>query len=88
MVPLPPPTDAAHPGNIPWDPQDLRRLIIRDRADHLGGTDLRLRPNDTDRDQDIQPGLFFQQAGIRGGFLTDEQNGGGRRSGGSVPGIP
>ena len=79
-------TAAAPPGTIPQDLQHLRRPGPRDRVGHLGGTDQRLWPNDSDGDQDIWPDLLLQQAGIRRGVLADDCKGGWRRAGWSGPG--
>ena len=81
-------TDDATLGTIAWYPQHPRWPGLRAHVVHPGGTDWRLGPNDTDREQDHQPGLCLQQAGICRGVLADDHNGSGRHAVGSVPGCP
>ena len=90
---LPPPhgatatmsTDAAPLGTIPWDPQ-LPEIWAC--AGHMGSTDWRLLPDDTDVDQYHRPDLFLYKSGIQHVVSADNHNSSGRRAGGSVPGRP
>ena len=68
------------PGNIAWNIQHPQRPGLRVCAGHLGGTDWRLWPKDSDRDQDHQPGLLLQNVGIRCGVLVRDHSGGWRRA--------
>ena len=60
---------AAPPG---INPQELPHPLcpgIRYHTGHLGRTDWWLQHNDSDRDQDHQPGVLSQQYGIQGAVL-------------------
>ena len=56
--------------------------MVLDDTVHLS----HIQPNNTDGDQDHQPGLLSQYAGIKRSVLSDEQNGIWKRTGGSVTG--
>ena len=82
------PKDAALLGTIPLDPQHTRQPGIWARAGHLVGTYRRLQPDDTDRDQDHQPGLLLQKSKIYRGVTGDKHTGCGYSTGVCVPGCP
>ena len=69
-------TDAATLGNIPQDLQHLRRIGLWARAVHTGTTYWSLRPNDSDGDQDHQPGILSQQSVIWRDVLSGDHNSG------------
>ena len=75
-------------GTIPRDLQYPRRPGIWACAGHPGGTDWRLRPNDSDGYQDSLPGLFLQHFGIQYCVLHGIYDDGWRGTGGGVTGHP
>ena len=75
-------------GAISLDLQYMKRPGLQVRAGHLGGTDQRLQPNGSERDQDHRPGLLPQQFGIQRGMFSGDHDGGWLRQGGSRTIIP